>query len=55
MRLNSIFLLLISLIFISCAKEKSNIEFIEQKEIDLQMIDAYREGLDELELGDGLK
>ncbi len=54
MRLNSIFLLLISLIFISCAKEKSNIEFIEQKEIDLQMIDAYREGLDELELGDGL-
>ena len=54
MRLNSIILLLIFLIIISCAKEKSNIEIIEQKEIDLQMIDAYREGLEELELGDGL-
>ncbi len=54
MRLNSFFLLLIFLTVISCAKEKSNIEIIEQKEIDLQMIDAYREGLEELELGDGL-
>ena len=54
MRLNSIILLLIFLIIISCAKEKSNIEIIEEKEIDLQMIDAYREGLEELELGDGL-
>ena len=54
MRLNSIILLLIFLIIISCAKEKNNIEIIAQKEIDLQMIDAYREGLEELELGDGL-
>ena len=54
MRLNSIILLLIFLIITSCAKEKNNIEIIAQKEIDLQMIDAYREGLEELELGDGL-
>ena len=52
MRLISV--LIIFLFLISCSKEISTVEIIEKKEIDLQMIDAYREGLEELELGDGL-
>ena len=37
----------------SCAKEEK-IEVIENKEIDLQMIDAYEEGIIALDDGDGL-
>ncbi len=38
----------------SCAKEEiSNIEVIKEKQIDLQMIDAYQEGLNALENQDG--
>ena len=38
----------------SCAKEEPTIEIIENKEIDLQMIDAYEEGMLALEEQDGL-
>ena len=51
------FTLILSIVFIlltSCAREKSSIEFIQEKEIDLQMIDAYQEGLKALNDEDGL-
>ena len=54
MRLITIILISLSLLLISCSKEEKTIEIIESKEIDLQMIDAYREGMEALELQDGL-
>tara|TARA_B100001540_G_C15816373_1_gene647728 strand:- start:4187 stop:4981 length:795 start_codon:yes stop_codon:yes gene_type:complete len=38
----------------ACAKEDTSVEIIEKKEIDLQMIDAYQEGLKALNDEDGL-
>tara|TARA_B100001741_G_scaffold311657_1_gene313285 strand:- start:1071 stop:1913 length:843 start_codon:yes stop_codon:yes gene_type:complete len=49
-------IILLSFFFLiaSCAKEEiSNIEVIKEKQIDLQMIDAYQEGLNALENQDG--
>jgi len=49
-------IILLSFFFLiaSCAKEEiSSIEVIKEKQIDLQMIDAYQEGLNALENQDG--
>ena len=54
MRLITLSLLLIILFLTSCAKDESKIVVIEEKEIDLQMIDAYSEGVDALDENDGL-
>ena len=54
MRLLTLFFLIFSIILTSCAKEKSSVEIIQDKEIDLQMIDAYQEGIKALEEQDGL-
>ena len=53
MRLLTIILTILCFFLISCGKE-TNVEVIEDKEIDLQMIDAYQEGLDYLQERDGL-
>ena len=39
---------------ISCSKEKEKISIIKEKEINLQMIDAYKEGIKAFEEGDVL-
>ena len=54
MRLLTLLLLTLPIILTSCAKEKSSVEIIQDKEIDLQMIDAYQEGIKALEEQDGL-
>ena len=54
MRSITFILIIISTLITSCAKEKNSVEVIQQKEIDLQMIDAYEEGLKALEKQDGL-
>tara|TARA_B100000029_G_scaffold49351_1_gene45017 strand:+ start:6190 stop:7029 length:840 start_codon:yes stop_codon:yes gene_type:complete len=54
MRSLTLILGLFLIILISCAKEKTSIEVIESQEIELQMIDAYEEGLEALEEQDGL-
>ena len=47
------FLLIIVFIFLnSCSKDEKKISIIEEKEINLQMIDAYKEGIKALEEGD---
>ena len=47
------FLLIIVFIFLnSCSKDEKKISIIEEKEINLQMIDAYKEGVKALENGD---
>jgi len=49
------FLVLLLILNISCKSNKpDDISVISEKEIDLQMIDAYKEGLLFLEKGDGL-
>ena len=54
MRLINFCLILTFIFFLSCAKEEKNVEVIQEKEINLQMIDAYEEGIEILETGDGL-
>ena len=47
------FLLIIVFIFLnSCSKDEKKISIIKEKEINLQMIDAYKEGVKALEEGD---
>jgi len=49
------YIFILSLIFInSCSKEDKKISIIEEKEINLQMIDAYEEGVKALKDGDVL-
>ena len=47
-------ILIFFIIFVSCAKDKDVITIIDQKDIDLQMIDSYKKGLKALEAGDAL-
>ena len=54
MRSFTIILIAASFILVSCAKEEKAIEVIEKKEIDLQMIGAYEEGMKSLDEQDGL-
>ena len=49
-----ILIIITSAFLISCAKEEPTVEIIEEKEINLQMIDAYQEGLKALDDSDGL-
>ncbi len=53
MRLITYLLLILSIILTSCSKDKKIVEVIEKKEIELQMIDSYQEGLEALENLDG--
>ena len=49
------FFILILILNVSCKSNKSeDLSLIGEKEIDLQMIDAYKEGLEFLKKGDGL-
>tara|TARA_Y100001958_G_C21228405_1_gene553902 strand:+ start:792 stop:1631 length:840 start_codon:yes stop_codon:yes gene_type:complete len=54
MRYLSLTLFAVFILLSSCAKDASNVEIIQEKEIKLQMIDAYNEGLEALEYQDGL-
>tara|TARA_B100000035_G_C21021178_1_gene564117 strand:- start:637 stop:1482 length:846 start_codon:yes stop_codon:yes gene_type:complete len=51
-----LFILFFPFVLISCAnnKETTSVEVIQEKEIDLQMIDAYQEGLIALDNNDSL-
>ena len=50
---NNIFLILIICLIISCSK-KEKVSIIKEKNIETQMIEAFREGYEELENGDVL-
>ena len=51
--LNNIFLILIICLIISCSK-KEKVSIIKEKNIETQMIEAFKEGYEELENGDVL-
>ena len=48
------YLLIFSALLLSCVKEESTVEVIQKNEIDIQMIDAYNEGMMALDEQDGL-
>ena len=43
----------ILVLLVSCAKDKTKVELIEDKDIELQMIDSYQDGLEALDQFDG--
>ena len=47
-----IFFLLIALF--SCSKDVKEVSLIKAQDLDLQMVEAYKEGLEELEIGDAI-
>ena len=54
LKINFILIILISFFSVSCSKDVVEKSIIKEKNIELQMIDAYKEGLNELEKGDAL-
>ena len=46
------FILILFLLLNACSKEKDKISIIEEKNLEMQMIEAYNQGLKELENGD---
>ena len=54
MRFLTVILITIFFHIVSCAKQQETVEIIQEKEIDLQMVDAYQEGLQALDEGDAL-
>ena len=50
----NILIILIFLFFNSCSNDKKKIDIIEEEDIELQMIDSYKEGIKALEDGDVL-
>ena len=50
----NIFIILIFLFLNSCSNDKKKIDIIEEEDIELQMIDSYKEGIKALEEGDSL-
>ncbi len=51
-KLYKIFFLITFVILTSCSSENKKISIIEESDLELQMIDAYKEGYEELEKGD---
>ena len=54
MKLNFFFLFLILVFFVSCSKDQTKKSVIKEKNLDLQVLEAYQEGLNYLEVGDAL-
>ena len=54
LKINFILIILISFFSVSCSKDVVEKPIIKEKNMELQMIDAYKEGLNELENGDAL-
>lgn len=53
-KINFILILSLSIICFSCSKEIAEETIIQEKNMELQMIEAYKKGLEELERGDAL-
>ena len=54
LKINFILILLISVLCFSCSKDVVEKSIIQEKNMELQMIEAYKEGLKELNKGDAL-
>ncbi len=47
-------IIIISILFFSCSKDSSKVSVIEEKSLDLQVLDAYKLGMESLNNGDVL-
>ena len=47
-------IVIISILFFSCSKDTSKVSVIEEKSLDLQVLDAYKVGMESLKNGDVL-
>ena len=55
MKLKNFFLfLLLTLFIVSCSKKEEKVSLIKEKDLDLQVLEAYKEGMSSLESGDVL-
>ena len=52
--INLFFIFVIFAFFISCSKKEEKVSIIKEKSLDLQVLDAYEEGINSLEEGDVL-
>ncbi len=52
LKLSKISILIFFLFLVSCSTDKNKVSIIEEEDLELQMIDAYKEGYEELEKGD---
>ena len=50
----SLILFFVLLLTVSCSKQTENISIIKEKSLDLQVLEAYKEGKEALDLGDVL-
>ena len=50
----NILIIFIFLFLNSCSNDKKKIDIIEEEDIELQMIESYREGIESLQEGDSL-
>ena len=48
---NLLFFVFISIFFISCSKDTKKISVLTEKNLDMQVLDAYKEGMKELDSG----
>ena len=51
---NLSFALIILFLLISCSKDETKVSIIQEKSLEMQVVEAYREGLSALEGGDVL-
>ena len=54
MRFPLIYILTLMTLIMSCSEKKEKISIIEEKSLEMQMIEAYNEGLEQLNKGDVL-
>jgi outer membrane protein assembly factor BamD len=54
MKIENLLIIVLFLICLSCSKEEKKISTINEKSIELQILESYREGLKELDEGDAL-
>ena len=52
--IHNFFLLLIIVLAFSCSKKEENKLIIKEKDLELQMIDSYKQGVKALDIGDGI-
>ena len=53
-KINLFFIIIVLIMSLSCSKKEENVSIIKEKSLDLQVLDAYKDGMKSLEEGDVL-
>ena len=54
MNIVKVFLIFVLMLFVSCSKEQIKKSVIQEKDLELQVLEAYKEGMESLKKGDVL-